>query len=119
MSHNVKSPLHHIQIFWICSSETFVLIRVIENLIQRACRVVLLLLQLVRRADNRFGYGSGYLLNFFVLHNFVSFARRNMCNTPNQSCVLWLHFFFSRLRSLSNLWGRYDLKTKILQFFGL
>ena len=95
MSHNVKSPLYHIQIFWICSSETFALIRVIESSTQRAGRVVLLLLQFVRRADSRFGYGSGYVLNFFVLHNFVSFARRNMCNTSKESCVLWLHFSFT------------------------
>ena len=36
-----------------------------------------------------------------------------------ESCVLWLHFFFLHLRALSNLWGRYDLKTKKLQVFGL
>ena len=93
--------------------------RVIESLIRRAGRVVLLLLQFVRRADNRFGYGSGYASNFFVLHNFVSFARRNMCDTSTESCVLWLHFFFLHLRALSNLWGRYDQKTKKLQVFGL
>ena len=39
---------------------------------------------------------------------------------PVETCVipllkvvfLWLHFFFLHLRALSNLWERYDLKTK-------
>ena len=64
-----KILLFIIYTFWICSSEIFALIRVIDSSIQRAGRVVLLLLQFVRRADNCFGYGSGYASNFFVLHN--------------------------------------------------
>ena len=50
--------------------------------------------------------------NFFFLHNFVSFARRIMCDTSMKRCVLGHHFFFLYLRALSNLWERYDLKTK-------
>ena len=93
MSHNV---IYHIQILWICSSETFAVIRVIDSPIRRAGRVVLLLLHFERRADNSFGYGSGYVSNFFFLHNFVSFGHRNMFDTS---------------MALSNLWGRYDLNT--------
>ena len=50
--------------------------------------------------------------NFFFLHNFVSFLRRNMCDTSMERCALGLHFFFLHLRALSNLWERYDLKSK-------
>ena len=57
--------------------------------------------------------------NFFFLHNFVSFARRNMCDTAMERCVLGPYFFFLHLRSLSNLWGRCDLITKKQEVFGL
>ena len=42
-----------------------------------------------------------------------------MCDTSTESCVLWLHFFFLHLRALSDLWGRYDQKTKKIAGFWL
>ena len=57
--------------------------------------------------------------NIFFLHNFVSFAHRKMCDTSMERCVLGLHFVFLHQRALSNLWGRYDLKTKKKEVFGL
>ena len=54
--------------------------------------------------------------NFLFLHNFVSFARRSMCDISMERCVLGFYFFL-HLRALSNLWGRYDLKTKQKSFW--
>ena len=49
---------------------------------------------------------------FFVLSNFVNSEHRDTYDTSEKSCRKGLHFFFLRLRSLSNLWGRYDPKTE-------
>ena len=93
MSHNVK-----------LSSSYTNQIRVIDSSIRRAGTVVLLLLHFERRADNCFRYGSRYVSIFFFLYNFVSFTRRNMCDTSMEKCVLGLHFFFLHLRALTNFW---------------
>ena len=50
-------------------------------------------------------------MKFFLSSYFVRFARRNMCETSVERCFGGLHFFFLHLRALSNLRGRYDLKT--------
>ena len=51
-------------------------------------------------------------VKIFFLCNFVNFAHRDMCDTSNESCAQGLYFFFLHLRTLSNLWGRYDPKTE-------
>ena len=49
---------------------------------------------------------------FFFGHNLVYFAHRDMSDTSVKSCAHGLYFVFLHLRTLCNLLGRYDLKTK-------
>ena len=55
----------------------------------------------------------------FLFSITLSVLHVETCDTSTESCVLGLHFFFLHLRALSDLWGRYDQKTKKLQVFGL
>ena len=52
------------------------------------------------------------LSKFSFLCHFINSAHGDMYDTSKKSCRQGLHFFFLRLRALSNLWGRYDPKTE-------
>ena len=77
----------------------------INRLVQRAGRVVHFLLQFIGQPNNHSGSGSGYVLNYFFLHNLINFARRVMCDNFMESCAHGLYFVLLCLRALSNLWG--------------
>ena len=112
MSHNVKFSSLSQQTALICNSKSFALTTVIDRLEGRTGRVVHFLLHFIRHPNNHSGSGCGLVSNFFFLHNFVDFARRDMCDTCMKSCAHGLYFVFLYLRALCNLWGRYDPKTE-------
>ena len=103
----------------ILHSETFVLITVIDRLVQITTRVVHFLLHFIRQRNNHSGSGSRRISFFFFLYNLVSFVRTDMCDTSMKSCVHGLYFVFLHLRALSNLRGCYDpkIEKKNLFFF--
>ena len=64
MSHNVKFSFLS---YMICNSETRALIRVIDSLMRRGDQVALLLLLLIRHAEDDSGSGSRFVSNFPLL----------------------------------------------------
>ena len=59
-----NSPLYRIQYFFICRSETFALIKVIDSLIGGGCREVPLLLHFIGHADHHSGPAAGFVSIF-------------------------------------------------------
>ena len=55
----------------------------------------------------------------FSFHITLSVLYIETCVIPLRKAVFCGFISFLHLRALSNLWGRYDLKTKKLQVFGL
>ena len=63
---SLSASSYHIQCFYICRSETFALIRVIDGSIRRVGGIVLLLLQFVRRVICHPGSGSRFVSKYFL-----------------------------------------------------